>query len=632
MTAEFNWWSLNIGAARSGRSSLDHRVKTREDLRDHIFVLLKSLRISLKKFSKYAQPPEVQALGLQLNVAAAKEKRQDVALLSEEEHAEDLEFVEQVYYIENTLKYLSRIPNAVQQSETRLEHRQAGKMLNEELKAARLENFGKYLHDLILLGPEQTQDDEALKNVKLNGCQTRLIRANLVRRNRFDHYLSLYRQKMMTEKVAGKTLGEARPVLQQKSFQQESKLTKPLTSATQLESSSIIFQESGELDTISISTKTSQLLWGHDYPDCPASRDKPFLCPFCAQMLDSSYSDPTNNHRRWRGHVIEDLGPYTCIYPECDDPDNMYTITDEWKKHIERSHSVVRWICDTCWMDSETPEDFEFDSEDTWMAHAKSEHGGEFDDTDLPDLMEESRRTVAPPVACPLCFGDELLLSPERDKHLSEHLLSFALQSLPQETFISEQEESSPQKATSSSRKITLRVDKIPIDQTSDLCHNPNAIVANNLILREVTNPSVCPSIAPRDKYYMCATVSFQTSLPHELFVELNRSDNGYPYQCDSNFYGITPLYDAQTGAEVDIVAIGSLMDDTLIAFQSMQGNEVWLRDFLPKDVSGIRVLLYGYNAFESPFSRLKTISDLATTFLEQINAFRAKDGVRDIQ
>ena len=60
-----------------------------------------------------------------------------------------------------------------------------------------------------------------------------------------------------------------------------------------------------------------------------------------------------------------------------------------------------------------------------------SDHGGDFDESDLPILAEASQRTVLPPVSCPLCPQDKRHLQLESDTHIAEHLHYFALQPLP---------------------------------------------------------------------------------------------------------------------------------------------------------------------------------------------------------
>lgn len=111
----------------------------------------------------------------------------------------------------------------------------------------------------------------------------------------------------------------------------------------------------------------------------------------------------------------------------------MYVTTLEWKKHIRERHSRAQWICDPCWLDSECPEEFEFDTEEEWHNHTLTEHEDEVEEDDLRDLAELSQRTGVPPIACPLCYEDASLRNPETDKHLAEHLHSFALQALPWE-------------------------------------------------------------------------------------------------------------------------------------------------------------------------------------------------------
>ncbi|KAH7247834.1 hypothetical protein B0J15DRAFT_64751 [Fusarium solani] len=111
----------------------------------------------------------------------------------------------------------------------------------------------------------------------------------------------------------------------------------------------------------------------------------------------------------------------------------MYVTTLEWKKHIRERHSRAQWVCDPCWLDSESPEEFEFDTEEEWHTHTLTKHEDEVEEDDLPDLAELSQRTGVPPIACPLCYEDASLRNPETDKHLAEHLHSFALQALPWE-------------------------------------------------------------------------------------------------------------------------------------------------------------------------------------------------------
>ena len=58
--------------------------------------------------------------------------------------------------------------------------------------------------------------------------------------------------------------------------------------------------------------------------------------------------------------------------------------------------------------------------------------------------------------------------------------------------------------------------------------------------------------------------------------------------------------------------------------FKAKDRNDVWLRDFLPKDVPKARVLTYGYDSRITDPDAKYSITDLAKAFLDSVRAFRA--------
>ncbi|KAK8070435.1 hypothetical protein PG997_010638 [Apiospora hydei] len=440
MSADFNWWSLGIGVAKSGHSSLDRRVQTRDGVKNVIVCLLDSLQTSLE------------------NCIEIEARNRDEA---HKEQGDTPHLEEQVYYIKATLKYLSKLSVSVRKSGTKFRHQRVDRLL--EQGAPTLEEFRRYMFWIILVGPTKMHllnsilqrytltGDIVWKKIwitlkayftdeqRLSPVQKRLIHANLVRRNRFDIYFRTYRQKIKSgkgERVAKTAHGAAQqdtvtpksasnkkvdaapnqdpaphtqsaPSQSAKSFERKAVSSQPATGIGSL----ILPQGSPTQGTRSVSTKFSRGALKQDYPKCPSIEGSTFWCPFCAQPLDASYSDRKRN-KRWRGHVAEDLSPYS---------------------HLESSHSASRWICDTCWLDSDEPGQFEFDTEKSCADHILREHDGEFEEDDLEDLTEASRRSILPPVSCPLCFDDSPALYPETDGHIAEHLHSFALQALPWE-------------------------------------------------------------------------------------------------------------------------------------------------------------------------------------------------------
>ncbi|RSL49753.1 hypothetical protein CEP54_012260 [Fusarium duplospermum] len=475
MSAEFNWWSLGIGAAKGGHSSLDYRVQTRDDVRNVLVNLLDSLATSLAKYIDAASEPS------DLTVTPAHDPERTTAQGSESQASEDGSMIdEQRYYIETTIRFLSQISMAIRKSGTKFRHQRVDKLL--VARESELKEFRDYMRYFLLMSPtkvhtlhrvlhQHSLTGDPTWNIlwitlkayftdirRLTPVQNRLIQANLVRRNRFDLYLARYHRKTRTQKgpqlsqVQAATVTMIPPkerpaparsqsrVSQTSSKRDERTFVQPLgiegsqrssQSATKI-GSFVMPQRPQEQKARSVSTKLSQGVLKQDYPKYPGAEGESFWCPYCAQLLDSSYSD-TKKNKRWRGHVVEDLSPYVCVYEDCDSPDAMYVTTLEWKKHIRERHSRAQWICDPCWLDSETPEEFEFDSEEEWHKHTLTEHDDEVEEDDMPDLAKLSQRTGVPAIACPLCYEDTSLRNPETDKHLAEHLHSFALQALPWE-------------------------------------------------------------------------------------------------------------------------------------------------------------------------------------------------------
>lgn len=58
-------------------------------------------------------------------------------------------------------------------------------------------------------------------------------------------------------------------------------------------------------------------------------------------------------------------------------------------------------------------------------------------------------------------------------------------------------------------------------------------------------------------------------------------------------------------------------------AFKAKDGNNVWLRDFLPEDIPTARVLVYGYDTTITKGNAKHSISNLAMAFLDSVKAFR---------
>lgn len=196
----------------------------------------------------------------------------------------------------------------------------------------------------------------------------------------------------------------------------------------------------------------------------------------------------------------------------------------------------------------------------------------------------------------------------------------------------------------------TLRIDDIPLGTSADtLASDLRSILPQGSGPSSDTTDVRVRSLVPWDQYTLCATAAFRTALKAEdLCRQLNEGRGDYPFTFTSKFEGITPLHADQAGADIEyvlpshcshvldgtfadftsIIAVPGLGCNPLGSWRSPTNDDVWLRDFLPKALPKIRVLLYGYDTTLEDSRAKQSIEDLGSGFLEQIVAFRADDGV----
>ncbi|KAI5858071.1 hypothetical protein BZA05DRAFT_385833 [Tricharina praecox] len=95
----------------------------------------------------------------------------------------------------------------------------------------------------------------------------------------------------------------------------------------------------------------------------------------------------------------------------------------------------------------------------------------------------------------------------------------------------------------------------------------------------------------------------------------------------DCDFFGMTSLYCAEDGAEVDIIAVTGLAGHAYGSWRSRMQNQMWLRDFLPPDMERlghkVRILTYGYDCSLQDSDSSAGICDFAKSLLVEINGAR---------
>ncbi|KAI9642688.1 hypothetical protein NHQ30_008419 [Ciborinia camelliae] len=176
-------------------------------------------------------------------------------------------------------------------------------------------------------------------------------------------------------------------------------------------------------------------------------------------------------------------------------------------------------------------------------------------------------------------------------------------------------------------RPDTIRIKNIPMTYTRE--------VVEIVIQQEFCSKPRIHSLALQTKEHLCATVTFpdeEHGFPTEQLpkvIQARQSRPGAPeIQYDADFLGLTTLYNAGSErfkVDVDIVAVVGLGTHAFGTFRSTTpgSHEMWLRDFLPKDIPNSRILLYGYPSTVPGGQSMEKVEDIASTFLNRLTLLR---------
>ncbi|KAK1518382.1 hypothetical protein CABS01_05916 [Colletotrichum abscissum] len=170
---------------------------------------------------------------------------------------------------------------------------------------------------------------------------------------------------------------------------------------------------------VSYSTYFSEEGKSTDLPKPPKlkNRESEFTCPYCHVLCPKQ----DTKGRHWRDHIMQDLQPYQCTYPDCRSADVLFTSKDSWIDHESQDHRRV-WRC------SEHPDLFKsmeeithhFELSHTTLGTAQVQEISKHAHSITQDLRTE----------CPFCqssgpFEEDLT------SHMASHMERLALFSIP---------------------------------------------------------------------------------------------------------------------------------------------------------------------------------------------------------
>ncbi|KAF7677454.1 hypothetical protein GT037_004313 [Alternaria burnsii] len=149
-----------------------------------------------------------------------------------------------------------------------------------------------------------------------------------------------------------------------------------------------------------------------------------YICPYC------STAQITTSERRWKKHVLSDLQPYICTYPDCQLNDYFFEKKDDWYNHESRTHRV-EWFCNTASHQS-------FVDMQEFLDHMHTVHSEPLDGAQLRSLHRGFQRpSNAHSGTCTLCGQHASILK----SHLARHLEQLALFAIPQTDYMADLEQ-----------------------------------------------------------------------------------------------------------------------------------------------------------------------------------------------
>ena len=161
---------------------------------------------------------------------------------------------------------------------------------------------------------------------------------------------------------------------------------------------------------------------GVNLPPPPRSADgeRDFECPYCYIICPARYG----RGRPWRTHILQDLQPYICTYPDCEASKQLFRSRREWNEH-EAGHRKV-WRC------PEHPTAV-YRSRVGLEDHLRQQHLDSFPETQLDTIVKIGETsTVEMRERCPICFlpADAEGMG-DFANHVANHLERLAAFALP---------------------------------------------------------------------------------------------------------------------------------------------------------------------------------------------------------
>ncbi|KAK6339373.1 hypothetical protein TWF718_008793 [Orbilia javanica] len=445
---DFNLWAAGAGVSAKGKLSLDQRLSPNPEVQRTIVNLLELLQMFVEDCRDLANDTSSasndpgateQEKGPEDNEGLSTEEV-DQASIVELSHAE----IEARRDVEVTLDQIIRLTVAIRKAGSNSRLKRADKSFN--LENPQIQELKAFLE--LIVHPRGFKEPG-----KLTPIQSRLVEANLRRWHRFS-YAKLHSRKLARSDTAPmETIPEKPALAPENPLQVDSKpvvsfsipetgdasrvsIVTPqdephralsaiaptaTTAASAIEGNILVPEKQIIRTPATVLSKVSSKI---TYPRPPSvsQYNTVFKCPCCLQSLPVAYTERS----QWKKHLASDILPYTCVFPDCQQPLQLYLTRKDWEQHIKTEHGQL-WVCAVCEQLGVTTE---FSNEDDLVGHLRTIHGDSVENDEIPMFVTASSSLKPIDVVdCPLCIG------PNEDEDSLEHIAhcihDFSLNSLP---------------------------------------------------------------------------------------------------------------------------------------------------------------------------------------------------------
>ncbi|OCL02070.1 hypothetical protein AOQ84DRAFT_383049 [Glonium stellatum] len=406
----FRIWSGNIGAHRTGRSSLSYRLRDASHLKSRVIELLTDLKEALWGAYGIIHGEKVPWEELSNSNSDSTISGGDPA--SEESTNESLQATSELQQlmadVVEVITCLFRLSMAIRNPAP---HNQF--MESSQIDTSYFEEFD--------IGHVQAKFPNAEEYLA-----TRLGKA-ISRRRQYLKYRDEHHKKLAqgiedvtcAPKPFIKPIGmEAAPTEINPESTVASSIPSAMKAQAHIDLDEDVYPEDGFSQT-SYATSANESTKLRAPPVPKGAQDgQPFECPLCFMIISirSSHS--------WKKHVYQDLRPYICTFEDCKAPDHLFDTRHQWFDHEMQTHR--RWW--ECVEGCNKP----FHSKASFQAHLERAHPALSGGAHLPVLMHmcERKASMNTPADCSLCHQPLPSLTQLR-RHMGQHYEQLALFAIP---------------------------------------------------------------------------------------------------------------------------------------------------------------------------------------------------------